>query len=982
MTLNTSSSTLFLEKHISRIPALQLLQNLGYVFLRPQDAHLERKGRLSNVLLEDILESQLRRLNRVRYKGIEREFTDTNIRAAIEALKKASPGGDPAAASRRVYDLLTLGKTLEQTIEGDTKSYPLRYVDWQRPERNLFHAVEEFEVQSPGSREWRALDIVLFVNGIPFAVIECRRPDEKNSIRDAIAQQVRNQQADQFPRLFAYAQLLLALDANEAAYGATGAEAGDWTRWREDGLEDEIRRLANRPLTRQQKLNLYAGRGYLRQYFDELEMEERPATGQDVALFCLCRPARLLELARQFILFNNEGRQIARHQQYFAVRQAIERINQTDEEGRRRGGLIWQASGSGKSGTMVLLTRAIALDPAFRDPRFVVVTDRGGLDARIRDAIQHGGRGGTALARAATESELLDLLAKDRAAVIAATSEVFETPAGGRDDSSNVFALVDESAHGSVTDIIARVQQVMPNACCLGFTGTPLSRRDKAAADAFGGLLHTYSIEQAVRDGAIAPLVYESRRSASLAEARIRSIAQDLSEHFSRNVAPPFNAILLAESEAAARQYKDCLDEFGQVASELLGQPVPNLDSAQIFIAADHLPAEFDASQTAVLYLDRRLEAPALLQTIARLNRVREGKAFGYILDYAGALANPGDALDLPAALPDFDPDDMRSLLRDMSEEYAKLPQRHAELWELFAEPRPNAEDSEAFERLLGPEPARERFYERFHAYHCTLRVALSAARFFHDTSSEQIERYKQDLRDFQRLRMRIKHRYADEVDFPEDEAGLQKLIEAHGDADEPLRIAPLLNLFDREAFRAELDSLATTAAKADTIAHRTRMTIAGKMEEDPFFYRRLSRTLSDAMEGWREGQIADAAYLQAATEVMNAVLERAGDELPPALQPNDAGRAFYGVVRAVFEKLNPPPPDVQPIAMEAALEIERLIREHQVVDWLTNTDVQNEIRNRIDDYLYELKARRGLNLRLDEMDAIVERALAIAKTQ
>ena len=365
-----------------------MLQNLGYVFLRPQDAHLERKGKLSNVLLDGILDGQLRRLNRIRFKGREHEFSDANIQAAIEALKDAPLSGGLMAASRRVYDLLSLGKSLEQTIDGGAKSFPINYVDWRRPERNVFHAVEEFEVQTQGGGERRLPDIILFVNGIPFVVIECRRPDEKDAIEEAISQHLRNQHGDQIPRLFVYAQLLLAVNGKDAAYGTTGTKSEFWSEWREGGIEDEVARLANRPLTRQQKENLYAGRGYLRQYFDELEMELRPATAQDRALYCLCRPERLIELTRQFIVFGDDAKKIARHQQYFAVKKAIEQIETADENGRRAGGVIWHAQGSGRFLTMVMLAKAIAIDPAIRDPRLVLVSDRAGLDDQIRDTVK------------------------------------------------------------------------------------------------------------------------------------------------------------------------------------------------------------------------------------------------------------------------------------------------------------------------------------------------------------------------------------------------------------------------------------------------------------------------------------------------------------------------------------------------------------------------------------------------------------------
>src|SRR5262249_2263760 len=143
----------FLEAHISQIPALQLLQNLGYRYLRPEEVHLERKGRLSGVLLEEILEKQLRRINRFTYKGRQHEFSDANIESAIETLKEISLIDGLLTANERSYDLLCLGKSLEQTIDGDTKSFTLNYIDWGDPGNNIYHVTEEFEVESQGKKE-------------------------------------------------------------------------------------------------------------------------------------------------------------------------------------------------------------------------------------------------------------------------------------------------------------------------------------------------------------------------------------------------------------------------------------------------------------------------------------------------------------------------------------------------------------------------------------------------------------------------------------------------------------------------------------------------------------------------------------------------------------------------------------------------------------------------------------------------------------
>ena len=175
----------FQEAHICQLPAIRLLQQLGYAYLSPEEVYAERRAKRRAVLLEDVLTRQLRRLNAISFKGVDAEFSEENIAKAVEALREV-PFDGLVRTSEKVYDLLTLGKSFDQTVQGETKGFTLRYIDWENPRNNVFHVTAEFEVERTASRETRRPDIVCFVNGIPFVVIECKRPEEKHSLEQAV----------------------------------------------------------------------------------------------------------------------------------------------------------------------------------------------------------------------------------------------------------------------------------------------------------------------------------------------------------------------------------------------------------------------------------------------------------------------------------------------------------------------------------------------------------------------------------------------------------------------------------------------------------------------------------------------------------------------------------------------------------------------------------------------------------------------------
>lgn len=1071
----------FQEAPISQIPALRLLQQLGFSYLSPEEVAVERKGRMGRVLLENVLSGQLRRLNRIRFKGREIAFSEENITKAVETLRDL-PFEGLVRTSEKAYDLLTLGKSLDQTIDGETKGFNLRYIDWENPRNNTFHVTAEFEVERTGTHDTRRPDIVGFVNGIPFLVIECKRPDVKDSLVEAINQSVRNWKDEEIPQLFIYSQLVLALNKNDGSYATTGTPPKFWAKWREmHEVRDAVRTAVNAKIRPEEHAKLFKGVfAFAREDFEEQAMHDREPTEQDFLLWSICRPERLIELARQFILYDEGGavKKIARYQQFFAIRSTLDRVHQRTPEGGRKGGVIWQTQGSGKSLAMVLLGKALALDEEIPNARIVIVTDRIDLDEQIWKTFKQCGKEPV---QAKTGAHLIELLRNPNVAVITTLLQKFGAAAKDskqfRVEDDNLFVLVDESHRSQYGEANIQMLKALPKACFIGFTGTPLMKKEKSTAQKFGGFIEpAYTIRDAVDDKAVVPLLYEGRhvlqevnqkaidpmfeamcegltpeQKADLKrkfaardelnrlQSRLYLIAWDVSRHFSKQwKGTGFKGQLTAPGKKEALMIKAYLDQFGKVSSEVIisgpgeienpeehKQPeqdesvelfwkgmmakygnekeynkqiinsFKNGDDPEILIVVDKLLTGFDAPRNVVLYIARSLKEHGLLQAIARVNRLHTGKDFGYVIDYYGVVGHLHDALELYSTLGEkFDEADLEGTLSDVAEELKRLPALHDGLWDLF-KTLPNKKDEESFELLLADKDVRDEFYTRLSGFCRVLKIALSTIQWVNETPKDKAERYKADAGFFQKLRASVKIRYAEEIDYRDYEKQIQKMLNTYVQADEVIQVVEPVNIFEREAFQAEVDKARGDRAKADIIANRTKKTITEKMDEDPFFYRRFAALLQQVIDDYKAQRISDAEYLKGVTEVMTQVRDGKAKEGPDILKDRDFSRALFGALKEELAKesrstgLSEDPvsygsPEknaerLERVLAEAACEMEDIIRRHAVVRWRENIDAQNRMRNDLDDFLYDLQTKKGVQISFDQMDAIVEAMIRIA---
>lgn len=1020
----------YLEINASQRPALALFEAMGYTYISPADCDKQRGSRY-HVLLRDILRGQLRRLNRYVYAGAENEFSAANIERAMEDLDEPLTDG-LVRTSEKIYDALLLGKSYPETVgEGKMLSFNLRYIDWDNPQNNVFHVTEEFAVDSRDRQHNARPDIVLFINGIPFAIIECKAPHIP--VDEAVGQMIRNQQAAYIPQLFKFAQLVVATNKNAVKYATVGTPKKFWSVWKEQDTEWLQTRL-------------------------KALVPDRMPTEQDRNIISLFSPERVYELIRYFILFDANVKKVCRYQQFFAVREIMKTIAESDEHGNRRSGVIWHTQGSGKSLTMVMLAKYILMELKDCHPRVVIVTDRKELDAQIAATFAH-----TRLtpARATSGRHLVELVNSARADVITSIINKFNTVERQevKNPSRDIFVLVDESHRSNYGLMATRMRSVFPNACYIGFTGTPLMKSEMNTMARFGRLIHKYTIRDGVEDGAIVPLIYDGRfveqkvdeenidlwfkqttrrlteaqredlrrkwssiRRLTSTDARIKRIALDISEHFIEGYKDTgFKAMLATNYKRDAIRYLECFEQFGDLNCAVVISPpdmregVDDADEGaddlvvsfwnkmmqqygdadryeeaiknrfcdgeiDILIVCSKLLTGFDAPLCQVLYIDKELKEHGLLQAIARTNRLHEGKDYGLIVDYRGLIEKLDTAMDMysGAGLENFDGGDLKGVVVDVMSAIGNLRSAYTQLVELFA-PVGSISDAEAVEVFLADDKMRQDFYTLLCAFGRALHLVLNAEQAYNALSKEERQKYQDTFIFFSKVRRSVKLQYCDAIDNAEYEPLMQNLLDTHLSVAGLKKITSPIDILNKDDFEKELEELGSLRSKADAIASRMTRSISEKRDENPAYYDSFSKRIRDALALYKEKVISEAEYLAKMRTIMGDYhAGRSTVSYPERIKNNVHAQAFFGVLTALFDEVEDEriTPD---FVAEVSEEITKIVASHSQVDWTNNKTIHDRISQDIDDLFYKYEKEHGLKLSFDLIDKIIDNVKTVA---
>lgn len=945
------------ESHLSETPALQQLVGLGWTHFTGSETESERET-LAQVFLPERLRMAIHRLN----PWISPDNATQAMRRVTQVLAPSL-----LEANLQVHDALTNAFSLEQDRGQGRRHQTVRLIAWDEPQNNEFLVVDQFRVH--GSENIRP-DLVLFVNGLPLVVIEAKNPALiLHPLEEAVDQLTRYQRVAS--QLFLTNALCVAIWGQGARLAPIQAPMRHWTQWKDPypwSLDDLV---AN-------------------------------PTPQDILVAGALTPAHLLTLVRNFTVYEPVGntlvKKVPRYPQWRAVQKAIDRIQHAGSS-RKRGGVVWHTQGSGKSLTMVYLALSLRRLSGLENPTLLIVTDRRDLDRQItgtfqrcgfpnptrvdsiadlRDRLQYGGPGQT----------LMTTIQKFQ---VPQTAVKAHHPILSTD--SNLFVMVDEAHRTQYQGLAHNMRMALPHATFLGFTGTPIEKKDRSTPSTFGPYIDTYTIQQSVADQTTVPIFYESRlpdvhiddasldalfdrvfkdyppeeqeavkkRYANLnsiirSPQRIEKICLDLIGHYETRIQPNgFKAQVVAIDRPTAVLYQETLtrlhapesaviisnsnDDDDRLKRHALTKSQEDAvvdrfkdshDPLSILVVCDKLLTGFDAPVEQVLYVDDGLRDHTLLQAIARVNRPTTGLHGEKTYGLVVDYYGIGTHLDQALAL--FDEIDVQNTIERLTDDVPNLEQAHRTVMRILdGLPR---EDLDALVRHLEPEDRRLRFETAFTAF------ARHLDRILPDPVAGP---YLNDMRWLGKIRLAVKNRYREEtMDWKAIGAKVTQLIDEHVRSTGVSVLLEPLSILDPTFHSKIIDNLPTAEAKAHEMEHALRHEIRIRQEQDPVGWTSLRQRLDELVQAYQQMRISVAEHLKQLIPVEQAVRDLASGTNAEGLSPTVL--AFRGKLSAVLDGEGQNTQQMTALAESIVDELAHLT----VIDWHAKEDVKREMQKRI----------------------------------
>ena len=893
------------EVQHSELPALEQLVMMRYEYKTQTEINRERK-KITDVLLYDRLRESVQRINP--------EIDSDGIDDAINQIKEDSfPFTLPVMQTNEKIRAKMVGLsqtgglepiTVDQYDDNGTVKKTIKLFDFDNIENNDFVVTNQFELQGFKNRIYP--DIVLFVNGIPLVIIECKSPFRRNWLEDAVEKEnFRKYRSvgNGYERLMFYNHILIATCGIQARHGTISS---DVTHFKNSRWSDAY------PLT-----------------VEQVEKKFGKNREQEILIGGMLDRFHLLDLLKNYVIYqtvNNSGIKImAKHQQYRAVTACANKIKTAKN---RQGGIIWHTQGSGKSLTMHWVAKQAV---QYGNLPLIIVTDRRQLDKQIHTTFSQSGFPDPL--KANHSSQLADFVKSPKGKTLMTTIQKFNEITVTTNE--RIIVLVDEAHRSQFGANAGAMDLAIPNGIYFGFTGTPIDKKDRSVFRVFGDLVDKYGFEESKADGATIPIQYvgmlpnlfvegnesidalfdriialepgmtpelkeqlkqEYVTKEKIAEApqRIKKIAWDIVNHYTNHVqGNGYKAMIVTSSRESAVLYKRELDRLHAPPSKIImnqkigetGKDGTNWDEfhltdseqrhveeafkraddeIKILIVVDMLLVGFDAPIVKVLYLDKPLKEHALLQAIARVNRpYDEWKTEGLIVDYYGVTKNIQTALEI------FDPNDVNGAWEPDDNQLTLLKSYHADIMNHLNEL--NTNDPEKIITWFEPADKRTAFEEDFKKFSKVLNSQMY---------KKESAQYIKDFKDLCKIRQLLRNWYGDQKTSVRKYAALiQKIIDdAIRATDVSELVKPMEITF--ENFLAYVSKFQSARARTALIKNKARQVIQENYSNNPAYYEKMWQILQRLISEEAERRKENASYFDPELERnLIAVYEKALSE-------------------------------------------------------------------------------------------------------
>lgn len=999
------------EEQLVEKPAERAFQELGYETIygpstHPGTEHSERDS-LYEVLLKSILRAKLAQLN----PDLPQNVYEIAIKQ-IEGLPQPSL----LENNREFHQMLLAGVKVPYQEDGKTRYYAVKLIDFDNPEHNEFLAVRQFFVKQ---HEYKKIDHVVFINGIPLVIFEYKDPTNKNTtIVDAYHQLGPTDYQRSVPKIFYYNAFLVISDRTLAKYGTMTAPFERFSDWNDPESPDK--KVANR-----------------------LELLQK----------LMFEKSTLLDIIKNYLEYEYDGKaitkKIAQQHQYLAVDIALKRtIDVFSRKNENRIGVVWHTTGSGKSLTMILYTNVLSRIETMENPTFLILTDRRDLDEQLSNFFEIAGfpypKPKTAILEADSILDLREKLSIPSGKIIFTTIQKFQVTEDEKEglarypeisDRRNIIIIADEAHRSQYKKMAQNLQRALPNALKIGFTGTPIEKEDKSTTQVFGNIISSYTITDAVRDKATLEISCQRRQAQlhllnkmigedfdkitegldldtvehlskkwselkKLLEEpdRINVIAKDIVNHFNeKKKIVQGKAMLAASTKLAAARYANIISNLpgapkciciisGSVKSlpeetsvekqqredivskyykdkkaieKLISEFKDERNDLELLIVCDMFLTGFDAPLIHTMYIDKPLRDHNLIQAISRVNRVWKDKPGGLIVDYIGI------ADDLKRAFRAYNEHDVKGAMVPTEEIVSYMRQKHEELVSFFVidistvENLSNEDEGKlldnAMEEILEEDEVKRKFIQK---------VAELTKAYAVCTPHPACLEIEPHLRFFQKMR-RIMAKAISGIQYapPEKEDAVQELVEEGISADEKIRFYNIL--YDGE----KIDLSKEYIEKIKKLPQKNlKVELAYKLLDDAVkakfktnivkqksFQERIEQSLSRYHAKFEDYETVMKRLEDVAKDVTS---EKRREE---ELKLSDQEIAFYDIVSKGRDYVAS-----DEALREIAINLTSYLKNKVTIDWINQEQVKAEIRVAVRNIL------RKANIPFEEIDKLV----------